>query len=108
MSSGPAARPRGSRLGVRILALLAGWAVLSGALVLAALGHAGALGDFAGPAGSHARLVLATALLVAGDAILLRVLWSDGGETSKVILGFFAVAGLFFSLFVFAQVRQLW
>lgn len=90
----------------RVLALLAGWVLISWGLAMVGAGHA--LWQMFGATTIHVGLLEAAALVVAGDAILVGLLVAKGGERSKIVIGFFAVAGLFVSLGAVSEIHRAW
>ncbi len=90
----------------RVLALLVGWMLALTGLAMAGAGHA--LWQAFGAATLHVGLLQAATLVVVADAIFVGLLLARGSERSKVILGFFAVGGLFVSVAAFGAIRHAW
>jgi hypothetical protein len=90
----------------RVLALLTGWLLVSWGLGMAGAGHA--LWQMFGASTIYVGLLQAAALVVVGDAIFVGLLVAKGGERAKVVVGFFAVAGIFLSVGAFGAIRSAW
>lgn len=90
----------------RVLALLAGWALVFWGLAMAGGGHA--FWQAFGARTIYVGLLEALALVIVGDALLIGLLVARAGEKSKVVIGFFAVAGLLVSLGAFGAIRHAW
>jgi hypothetical protein len=90
----------------RTLLLLLGWLLVAWGLVMAGGGHA--LWRVFGAATIGSGLVQATAIVVAGDALLVWVVLMNGSERLKVVFGVFAVAGIFLSVASFGAIRHAW
>lgn len=90
----------------RTLALLTAWMLVFWGLAMAGAGHA--LWQVFGASTIYVGLLQAAALAFAGDAIFVGLLVAKGGRKSKIIIGFFAVAGLLVSLGAFRAIRHAW
>ena len=90
----------------RLLALLTGWLLVSLGLAMAGGGHA--LWQMFGARSIYVGLIGAAGFVSAGDALLVGLLLARGGPRSKVVIGFFAAAGLFLSLGAFGAIRHAW
>jgi len=89
----------------RVLALFLGWFLTFVAIGMIGSGRGRAI---LGAATPHGGLLQAAVLVVVADAVFLGLLATRGSERSKVIIGFFAVAGMFASAFALSQLPQAW
>jgi len=90
----------------RALALLTGWVLILWGLGMDGAGHAS--WQMFGASTIYVGTLEAAALDIAGDAIFAGLLIAKGGETSKIVIGFFAVAGILLSVAAFGALRSSW